>query len=122
MCILLHMCPLQPSRAMDFRGGPSTSRCNAPDESSSLANSIHFCEVLPVRASYNARHLLPDVNYCTCKYFEKQVMKRKNRMTCSHVLAMWMSRCVNSCPKTVMKRRTVDLIAKQFVCRSQEFF
>ncbi|KAK6762282.1 hypothetical protein RB195_023119 [Necator americanus] len=110
--------------AMTFCGSQTDSNDVQPvgNGNLTLSDYLHFFEVLPLRTSYNSRHLLPGTNYCTCKYFEKQVMKRKNRMTCAHFLAAWLSLCFNSCTSTTVKERTVALIAQQMMCRSQEFF
>ncbi|CAJ0609430.1 unnamed protein product [Cylicocyclus nassatus] len=113
-----------PSLAMTFCRGPSDSSCVDQTKISrtNLYSNSPFFQVLPMRASNNPRHLLSQVNYCFCKYYEKQVRKRKNRITCAHALAVWMSRCFGSYAVITMKKRTIHLIGQQFVCRSQEFY
>ncbi|KAJ1349976.1 hypothetical protein KIN20_005664 [Parelaphostrongylus tenuis] len=56
----------------------STSIVSSSTHTSDLSlKSLVFFEVMPTRALYNSHYLLPNVNYCTCKYFQKQVVKRR---------------------------------------------
>ncbi|VDO69661.1 unnamed protein product [Haemonchus placei] len=83
--------PTEESKHIDCSVQPPSLR---PTESSPA--ELSFFEVTPMRASHNAHQLLPNVNFCSCRDFQNQVIKRKKRITCSHVLAVWLSRCLHS--------------------------
>ncbi|WKY14374.1 hypothetical protein Q1695_000151 [Nippostrongylus brasiliensis] len=83
---------------------------------------LQFYEVAPMKSSYNPYYLLPNINYCTCKLFQNAVLKRKSRITCSHVLAVWLAQCLSTVTHVTMRNKTISLIAKHMASRSQEFF
>ncbi|XGW12739.1 hypothetical protein V3C99_013418 [Haemonchus contortus] len=93
-----------------------------PDRSTeSSPAELSFFEVTPMRASHNAHQLLPNVNFCSCREFQNQVIKRKKRITCSHVLAVWLSKCLHSYTHVVIPKRMTDLIKRYMINGSREF-
>ncbi|KAK5975453.1 SWIM-type domain-containing protein [Trichostrongylus colubriformis] len=109
------------SQDSSFR--PSFEVSSESPSARSLANDLFFYEVTPIRASHNAHQLLPNVNYCACKEFEvNRTMKRRKRITCSHFLAVWLCKSLHSCNRVAVRKKTIDLIRRHMVSRSEEFF
>ncbi|CAD6188382.1 unnamed protein product [Caenorhabditis auriculariae] len=52
-----------------------------------MFDNVRFFEVVNNKSKYGSEFVLPSANYCTCKYFQVNVLKMGQKWICAHLIA-----------------------------------